>query len=110
MRGDCDALLTDIAAPGRADALAQALRGWDANDPLALLALHILRAGDEEQRMQRAAALVRHPDVASLLLPLLREDLRALLACDSRIVVADADLQPPRNLAPIPTLARRRRR
>jgi hypothetical protein len=42
VRGDCDALLTDVAAPGRADDLAQALRGWNANDPPALSALRLL--------------------------------------------------------------------
>jgi len=42
VRGDCDALLTDVAAPGRADDLAQALRDWGADDPLPWLALRLL--------------------------------------------------------------------
>ena len=42
VRGDCDALLTDVTAPGRADDLAQALRDWGTDDPLPWLALRLL--------------------------------------------------------------------
>jgi hypothetical protein len=47
--GDLDALLRDVAAPGRGDDLAQALQDWGADDPLPLLALRML-IGDSEER------------------------------------------------------------
>jgi len=103
---DCDALLTDVAAPGRADALAQALRGWNANDPLPLLALHMLRADDEARRAQGAALLAQQPDLAALLLPLLREDVRERLVCNLQIAVASADL-PLRRSPSVPVRRRR---
>jgi hypothetical protein len=110
VRDDCDALLTDVAAPGRADALAQALRGWNADDPLPLLALRMLVDDDENRRARGTAILAQQPDLASSLLPLLREDLRALLVRDPRIAFAGADLPPPSSPAPTPMLPRRRRR
>jgi hypothetical protein len=105
VRDACDALLTDVAAPGRADALAQALRGWNADDPLPLLALRMLVDDDENQRARGTAILAQQPDLSASLLPLLREDLRAVLVRDPRIAVAGADIPPPRPSAPV----RRRR-
>jgi len=40
--GDRDALITAVAAPGHADAPAQTLRAWIADDPLPLLAMRLL--------------------------------------------------------------------
>jgi len=108
--GDGDALLTDVAAPGRADALAQTLQAWNADDPLALLALRMLIENDEARRARGAAILAQQPDMAASLLLLLREDLRALLVRDPRIAVAGADLPPPSSFAPTPMLPPRRRR
>ena len=108
--GDGDALLTDVAAPGRADALAQTLQAWNADDPLALLALRMLIENDEARRARGAAILAQQPDMAASLLLLLREDLRAVLVRDPRIAVAGADLPPPSSPAPAPMLPRRRRR
>jgi len=110
VRDACDALLTDVAAPGRADALAQALRGWNADDPLPLLALRMLIENDEARRARGAAILAQQPDMAASLLLLLREDLRAVLVRDPRIAVAGADLPPPSSPAPTPMLPPRRRR
>jgi len=103
--GDGDALLRDIAAPGRADALARALRGWNTDDPLPLLALHMLVDDDENRRARGAAILAQQPDMAASLLPLLRDDVRVWLETDPRIAVACADIPPPRPSAPV----RRRR-
>jgi hypothetical protein len=50
--------------------------------------------------------LAQRPDAAASLLPVLREDLHALLVRDPRIVVASADLPPPYS----PASVRRRRR
>ena len=108
--GDRDALLRDVAAPGHADALAQTLRGWNADDLLPLLALRMLIDDDEARRARGAALLARRPDVAAAILPLLREDLHMLLEHDPRIAVAGADLPPPSSPAPTPMLPRRRRR
>jgi len=108
--GDGDALLTDVAAPGRADALAQTLQAWNADDPLALLALRMLIENDEARRARGAAILAQQPDLSASLLLLLREDLRAVLVRDPRIAVAGADLPPPSSPAPAPMLPRRRRR
>jgi len=108
--GDGDTLLADVAAPGRADSLAQTLRGWNADDPLPLLALRMLIDDDEARRARGTTILAQQPDMAASLLPLLREDLRALLVRDPRIAVAGADLPPPSSFAPTPMLPRRRRR
>jgi hypothetical protein len=108
--GDRDALLREVAAPGHADALAQTLRGWNADDLLPLLALRMLIDDDEARRARGAALLARRPDVAAAILPLLREDLHMLLEHDPRIAVAGADLPPPSSPAPTPMLPRRRRR
>jgi len=105
VRGDCDALLRDVAAPGRADALAQTLRGWNADDLLPLLALRMLIDDDEARRARGAAILAQQPDMAASLLPLLRDDVRVWLETDPCIAVACADLPPPRPSAPV----RRRR-
>ena len=103
--GDGDALLRDIAAPGRPHALARALRGWNTDDPLPLLALHMLVDDDENRRARGAAILAQQPDMAASLLPLLRDDVRVWLETDPRIAVACADIPPPRPSAPV----RRRR-
>jgi hypothetical protein len=108
--GDRDALLCDVAAPGRADALAQTLQAWNADDPLALLALRMLIENDDARRARGAAILAQQPDMAASLLPLLREDLRAVLVRDPRIAVAGADLPPLSSPAPAPMLPPRRRR
>jgi hypothetical protein len=102
--GDRDALLRDVAAPGRADALAQALRGWNADDPLPLLALRMLIDADAEWRAWGATLLAQQPDVATALLPLLRDDVHTALMSNPVIAFADADLPPPS------ASARRRRR
>jgi hypothetical protein len=108
VRGDCDALLRDVAAPGRADALAQALRAWNEDDPPVLLALRLLIDDDARRQERGVAILAQQPDMAASLLPLLREDLRALLVRDPRIVVAGADLPPLRSPTPAPVQRRRR--
>jgi hypothetical protein len=108
--GDCDALLRDVAAPERADALVQALRGWNVDDPLPLLALRMLIDDNPDRRARGAALLARRPDVAAAILPLLRADVRTLLEHDVRIAVAGADLPPPSSPAPAPMLPPRRRR
>jgi hypothetical protein len=96
VRDACDALLCDVAAPGRADSLAQTLRGWNADDPLPLLALRMLIDDDEARRARGTTILAQQPDMAAALLLLLREDLRAVLVRDPRIAVAGADLPPSR--------------
>ena len=103
-------LIRNVAAPERADALVQALRGWNMDAPLALLALRMLIENDEARRARGAAILAQQPDMAASLLLLLREDLRAVLVRDPRIAVAGADLPPPSSPAPTPMLPRRRRR
>jgi len=94
--GDEDVLLTNVAAPERADDLAQALQAWDANAPHPLLALRLLIDADEERRARGVAALAKHPDLAASLLPLLRDDLRTMLTSNLVIAFASADLPPPR--------------
>jgi len=106
--GDLDALLRDVAAPGRVDDLAQALQDWGADAPLPLLALRMLIGDSEERRARGAALLARRPDAAAALLPLMHADARMLLERDSRIAIAGADLPPPRS--PMPAPVRRRRR
>ena len=105
--GDRDALFRDVAAPGRADALAQTLRGGDADEPLLLLALRMLLDADEERRAWGAAMLAQRPDAAASLLPLLRDDLQTTLAFDPVIRFASADLPPDRKRPS--TLVRRQR-
>jgi hypothetical protein len=100
-----DALLREVAAPGHADALAQRLQAWEADDPLSLLALRMLCDSDERQRTRGVALLAQHPDLAAALLPLLRDDVHVWLETDPRIAVACADIPQPRS----PTPARRRR-
>jgi hypothetical protein len=106
--GDRDALLHNVAAPGRVDDLAQALQDWGADAPLPLLALRMLIGDSEERRAWGISALARRPDVAAALLPLMHADARMLLERDSRIAIAGADLPPPRS--PMPAPVRRRRR
>ena len=103
--GDRDALLTNVAASGCADALTQTLRAWDTNNPRPLLALRMLIDDNEARRARGAALLAQQTDVAAAILPLLREDLRTTLAADPTIAFASADLPPPPPLAPV----RRRR-
>ena len=105
MLGDRDALLTNVAASGCADALTQTLRAWDTNNPRPLLALRMLIDDNEARRARGAALLAQQTDVAAAILPLLREDLRTTLAADPTIAFASADLPPPPPLAPV----RRRR-
>jgi len=129
--GDRDALAS--APPRRAARTpAQTLRSCPADDTLPLPALRMLIEDDErrpsarrqasaclaalrmlieddERRRARGAAIpTQRPDLASALLPLLRKDLHALLACDPRIVVAIADL-PLSPSTPMSGAWRRRR-
>jgi hypothetical protein len=105
--GDRDALLRKIAVPGHADALAQRLQAWEADDPLPLLALRMLIDDDEARRARGAALLARRPDVAASLLPLLHDDVRTELESVPSIAVAGADL--PLDQSKTPALVRRRR-
>jgi hypothetical protein len=100
-----DDLLTDVAAPKRADNLAQMLRAWNTDDPLLLLALHMLIDANAERWGWDALLLAQQPDLAAALLP--SEAAAApLLTCDNGIVIAGADLNPPH----LSALAQRRRR
>ena len=103
--GDGDTLLADVAAPGRADSLAQTLRGWNADDPLPLLALRMLIDDNEKRQAQGVAALARQTGRAATLLLLLRDDLRTLLESVPVIAFAGSDLPPSRSTTP----TRRRR-
>jgi hypothetical protein len=100
--GDENALLADVAAPERADDLAQALRAE--NNPLPLLALRMLIDDDAERREQGMTILAQQPDRAAALLLLLRDDVHTALMSNPVIAFADADLPPPS------ASARRRRR
>jgi len=90
--GDRDALLADVAAPERAGDLAQALRAED--NPLPWLALRMLIDADAEWRAWGATLLAQRPDVATALLPLLRDDVHTALMSNPVIAFADADLPP----------------
>ena len=105
--GDRDALLTDVAAPGHVDDLAQALRNWDADDWLSWLALRMLLDADAERRTWGAVLLAQRPDVAAALLPLLREDMRTTLASAPIITFASADLPPTQTNAVVRVRRRR---
>ena len=105
--GDRDALAS--APPRRAARTpAQTLRSCPADDTLPLPALRMLIEDGERRRARGAAIPTQRPDLASALLPLLRKDLHALLACDPRIVVAIADL-PLSPSTPMSGAWRRRR-
>jgi hypothetical protein len=105
--GDRDALLRDVAAPGHADALAQALRDRVGEDnQLPWLALRMLIDDDAERRTRGAAILAQRPDVAAALLPFLPESLHTALVCHPCIAFASADLPLPHPSAS----ARRRQR
>ena len=106
--GDRDTLIHGVAAPERANDLAFVLRAWNVDDPLVLLALRLLIDDDVRRQERGVAILAQHPDMAASLLPLLREDLRALLVRNPRIVVAGADLPPLRPPTPAPVQRRRR--
>ena len=105
--GDRDALAANVAAEGQEATLRQTLQRWGTDDLLPLLALCMLIDDDEAQQARGGAILAMHPDLAAALLPLLRTDVRTLLASDLRIAVASADLPPPH---PAPAPAQRRRR
>ena len=105
--GDRDALLREVAAPGHADALAQRLQAWEADDPPSLLALRMLIDNDEARRARGTAILAQHPNMAALLLPLLHDDVRTELESVPTIAVAGADL--PLDQSKTPALVRRRR-
>jgi len=90
--GDENALLADVAAPERAGDLAQALRAED--NPLPWLALRMLIDADAEWRAWGATLLAQQPDVATALLPLLRDDVHTALMSNPVIAFADADLPP----------------
>jgi len=107
VRGDRDALLTAVATPGHADALAQRLQAWEADDPPSLLALRMLIDNDEARRARGTAILAQHPNMAALLLPLLHDDVRTELESVPTIAVAGADL--PLDQSKTPALVRRRR-
>jgi GNAT superfamily N-acetyltransferase len=93
--GDRDTLIHGVAALERANDLAYVLRAWNEDDPTVLLALRLLIDDDARRQGRGVAILAQQPDMAASLLPLLREDLRALLVRNPRIVVAGADLPPP---------------
>jgi hypothetical protein len=103
--GDIDALASAAAAPGRVDDLAQALRAWNVDDPLPLLALRMLIDDNEKRQAQGVAALARQTGRAATLLLLLRDDLRTLLESVPVIAFAGSDLPPSRSTTP----TRRRR-
>jgi hypothetical protein len=103
--GDIDALASAAATPEHANALAQALRGWNANDPLALLALRLLIDDNPDGTVRGVAMLAQRPNVAASLLPLLHENLRVRLESVPAIALDGADLPPSRSPAPV----RRRR-
>jgi len=106
--GDRDTLIHGVAALERANDLAYVLRAWNEDDPTVLLALRLLIDDDARRQERGVAILAQQPDMAASLLPLLREDLRALLVRDPRIVVAGADLPPLRSPTPAPVQRRRR--
>jgi len=88
------------AVPGTLHAL-RTCRNND--DPTSLLTLRMLRDGDEERWVRRNCAPL---DVVDTIVPFLRHDLPALLACDPRIAVSSADLPRTRTL---PSATGRRR-
>jgi len=107
--GDLDTLAANAAAEGQADALVQILRDWvGKDDPRPILALHMLRSGDEEWRERGIALFAQDPDAGAALLPLLREDLRTTLTSDPVIAFASADLPPMQTNAFVRTRRRRR--
>ena len=81
------------------------LRGWNANDPLALLALRLLIDDNPDGTVRGVAMLAQRPNVAASLLPLLHENLRVRLESVPAIALDGADLPPSRSPAPV----RRRR-
>jgi len=87
-------LVADATMPGCADALAQALRKFDADDPQPLLALRMLGDPNDRTRVQGAAILARYPNLAASLLPFLRDDVRTAL--ESVPAIASAGADPPR--------------
>jgi len=93
--GDRDALASSAAAPGRVDDLAQTLQDWRADDPLPRLALRLLIDGAGERRARGAAIPAQRPDLATALLPLLRDDLHPPPKSVPAIGFAGADLPPP---------------
>jgi hypothetical protein len=105
------ALASAVAAPGGVDALVQTLHAWrDGNDLLPLLALRMLIDDDEARRTRGVALLAERIGQATTLLPLLCDDVRMLLECDSRIAIAGADLPASRSSASASTFVRRRKR
>jgi len=106
--GDRDALLRAVAAPERANDVAQALRNGNVDDAPSWLALRLLIDADEGRRARGVMLLARRPDLTATLLPLLRNNVRAALESVPAIAVAGADLPPP-HPAPAPAQRRRRR-
>jgi len=104
--GKRDALTANVAMTGRKNALAQTLREWSGDSDVLLLALRMLCDSEEKRRTWGVALLAQHPDRAGALLPLLREDLRTMLASDPVIAAAGADLPPMKTTSP--TMRRRR--
>jgi len=99
--GDIDALASAAATPEHANALAQALRDWGADDPLPLLALRMLINNNAKRQARGVALLARQTGRAAALLPLLRDDLRTLLESVPVIAFAGSDLPPSRSPAPV---------
>jgi hypothetical protein len=106
--GDRDALLRAVAAPERANDVAQALRNGNVDDAPSWPALRLLIDADEGRRARGVMLLARRPDLTATLLPLLRNNVRAALESVPAIAVAGADLPPP-HPAPAPAQRRRRR-
>jgi hypothetical protein len=104
--GKRDALTANVAMTGRKNALAQTLREWSGDSDVLLLALRMLCDSEEKRRTWGVALLAQHPDLAGALLPLLREDLRTMLASVPVIAAAGADLPPMKTTSP--TMRRRR--
>jgi hypothetical protein len=105
--GNRNALVSAAAAPGCADALAQTLQAWNADDPLLLLALRMLFEDDAKRRVWGVTLLAQQPEAAAAILPLLHADLYTMLASHPVIASAGADLPHDRRSPSVPVQRRR---